>query len=1155
MDPISAVTTVITLATFVKDLIDLGRSIKRSIELVKHNRRRIRELGDELVKTLYDLSNLMSEREQMFHTPELLQALAGLKEDMLTVASDLRKFELAECKAPILRAKSHFKAWLKRYDAEAEIKRLKKHVNGCFVKFTTFSVARIEYTSVRVEQTLVLNNVESQVKLQRLEGMMAQMLLDTEFGQNVLNKMVEVISTDSNHESLEYQYLSIQTMRLIESIGSLSVDSGDSTDGGHLILKTELQTCVRWNSALTVRPTLIDAGSISPLDVLHWILGAVRDLRHSLTIQAESMTYLMLNFGVHLHVLGMVAEALAWQLLKIQILRPCSDSRSLAALAVSLTNISLGYQFQNQHRSALGASQQSLDLWHHLREHSPNDVHPFHPQHALVTHAENLLQNGQDMAALSVAQEAVAICRPALDERMIECDELTAVHSQMPLFMLAAALSSLGRNLEAYEASKEAFQTIITLRSPNCSTDRDIDSFVDQICKVAEGGESSITMLRECTELFCDLAGIHPDEFSSGFLSLFYAYVYYAQQDNPPSLENLRILLEPDLESDGEPSLELDITIPIHFGVLRFTVEDAVRAFFACPSQSWPPFKLIQNLFITHFERAMVALREVIVNSSLDSGKIQWVLWCLADLVECIPKTNQGILLHPLSDVIKRCSSIIASQGSDWEWFLDSVTVPLLRGSWMAGLLAEALAGYEQAIKYLRSQADDLRAVEALWWFQLTQSFVFCDMGRLPDAIRIVRQTKAMPISEEYDGWFFHAYIIETRILRHMGRHREALQTVGSGVAAGSRKYGEAFDLPYYLLLIDLAATFGNAGKPEKALQTAERAVAACRKEVDDGAWQKCALVHSLTTFSNCLAAVGKKDEACTVSQEAVLIYTKNADDMWDDLVHTIRKEELGASAFHSLSLRLATAGDLDQALSTSEKATELYRELVSLAPRHLPTLANSLRNLASTLWKVDRREEAIAACEEAVSIMRDVVDPETYFLPTLTESLDQLASYLEEKGDVEGAFATTTECAEARRKFASLPPEPDVIFEKISEVDSDEEDEKDAEECQEIAKVEGVYPDQSQGDEEIHGESNGPGDVAAVADTVCVIPESPAPAVSGSESKHTTPDPLVVASAQSAFAEALRTPLEVRLRSTPMDILWWILIGVLFAVVFRRGV
>jgi hypothetical protein len=64
-----------------------------------------------------------------------------------------------------------------------------------------FSAARIEQNTLRIEQTLIVNNVENQAKAQRLEGMMAQVLLETPFGQNVMNKTVEIISAVSAFNS------------------------------------------------------------------------------------------------------------------------------------------------------------------------------------------------------------------------------------------------------------------------------------------------------------------------------------------------------------------------------------------------------------------------------------------------------------------------------------------------------------------------------------------------------------------------------------------------------------------------------------------------------------------------------------------------------------------------------------------------------------------------------------------------------------------------------------------------------------------------------------------------------------------------------------------------------------------------------------------
>ncbi|KAJ7802876.1 hypothetical protein B0H14DRAFT_2268326, partial [Mycena olivaceomarginata] len=130
------------------------------------------------------------------------------------------------------------------------------------------------------------------------------------------------------------------------------------------------------------------------------------------------------------------------------------------------------------------------------------------------------------------------------------------------------------------------------------------------------------------------------------------------------------------------------------------------------------------------------------------------------------------------------------------------------------------------------------------------------------------------------------------------------------------------------------------------------------------------------------------------------------------------------ANAFHVLSLQLVMSGKAQPALLNAEKATELNRELITLAPRHLPTLASSLRNLGSILWDVGHQDRTIAACEEAVGIMRKVSSPETYFLPALAEALDQLAGYLAGKGDVRGAAAAAAECAQVRREFTALPPE-----------------------------------------------------------------------------------------------------------------------------------
>jgi hypothetical protein len=61
-----------------------------------------------------------------------------------------------------------------------------------------FSAARNEHTTLRVEQTLVVNNVENQVRLRRLEEMMSRVLLNTPFGQGAATRTMDLFSSVRN---------------------------------------------------------------------------------------------------------------------------------------------------------------------------------------------------------------------------------------------------------------------------------------------------------------------------------------------------------------------------------------------------------------------------------------------------------------------------------------------------------------------------------------------------------------------------------------------------------------------------------------------------------------------------------------------------------------------------------------------------------------------------------------------------------------------------------------------------------------------------------------------------------------------------------------------------------------------------------------------
>ena len=147
---------------------------------------------------------------------------------MLHVLSVCHKISPAKPSAGFRGISSQVKVWMKRDDIEAKIRNLKEHVNKCYLQFTVspltacdrkmrskykqmFSTARtehatlrventslrVEHTSLRIEQKLIVNTVESHVRLQKLEAMMAQVLIGTPFGQNVMNQTIDIIESVS----------------------------------------------------------------------------------------------------------------------------------------------------------------------------------------------------------------------------------------------------------------------------------------------------------------------------------------------------------------------------------------------------------------------------------------------------------------------------------------------------------------------------------------------------------------------------------------------------------------------------------------------------------------------------------------------------------------------------------------------------------------------------------------------------------------------------------------------------------------------------------------------------------------------------------------------------------------------------------------------
>ncbi|KAJ6467233.1 hypothetical protein DFH09DRAFT_1381473 [Mycena vulgaris] len=567
MDPITAATTIITLATFIKDLIDVGQSIKSSIDKVSENRRQIRDLTDDILRVLAEMGELSRQQAGQSQAPALLSALGDLKADMLYVLAACRKISPAQPSPGFRGFRSQIKVWMKRDDIEAKIRRLKERVNKCYLEFTAFSAARIEQTTtgiketthrtdnttLRVEQSLIVNHVENQVKLQRLEGLMARMLLETQFGQDVISRTIEIMTTIP-----EFKYLSTQTLRLVDLLQ-------DSVATSTLVLDTPL-----WDgtSLVFIKPHSAD-------HILCQILGVIVAIKesHASEIQLSSIK----GIGDELALLGMNSEAIAWELMIVQILRHLPGNGFQPApgilpnLAFSSNKLSRLYQYQLRWDLATETSQRAMDMCRLWQELSPDVEDWSLLGTVLITHSENLRMNGLLEAAISIAEEAVAVFRrmaAQLTEAAAEVscwgeeEEYKAVRFSDAFFTHAAGLASADRHFAAYEAAREGFQTVLRFpRTDYPPPAKVIDTFIDQLCHVAEGGSLSLGMLADDMILFRDLARVYPKESPTLFLRLLHTYVYMSQQASP-DFQNLRIFLEPDSASSApvlDPSRELKV--------------------------------------------------------------------------------------------------------------------------------------------------------------------------------------------------------------------------------------------------------------------------------------------------------------------------------------------------------------------------------------------------------------------------------------------------------------------------------------------------------------------------------------------------------------------------------------------------------------------
>ncbi|RAK24795.1 hypothetical protein B0I29_1351, partial [Actinoplanes lutulentus] len=135
--------------------------------------------------------------------------------------------------------------------------------------------------------------------------------------------------------------------------------------------------------------------------------------------------------------------------------------------------------------------------------------------------------------------------------------------------------------------------------------------------------------------------------------------------------------------------------------------------------------------------------------------------------------------------------------------------------------------------------------------------------------------------------------------------------------------------------------------------------------------------------------------------------------------VHGSTDLGLRASWISDHAVRLAEAGRRVEALTASQEAVDLRRELAAgNRDAYLPDLAMSVNNHAVQLAEAGRRVEALTASQEAVDLYRALAaDNRDAYLPDLAMSVNNHAVRLAEAGRRVEALTASQEAVDLRRE------------------------------------------------------------------------------------------------------------------------------------------
>lgn len=349
----------------------------------------------------------------------------------------------------------------------------------------------------------------------------------------------------------------------------------------------------------------------------------------------------------------------------------------------------------------------------------------------------------------------------------------------------------------------------------------------------------------------------------------------------------------------------------------------------------------------------------------------------------------------------------------------------------MTGDHEEAVTSLREAIELLKPLAQgnagrpDLELARAyeIYGSILTEAGHFTEAASAAEAAVTGLRTLARANSALNEPHLALALGHLSRRRWKLGQLDSAIETAEEGCQLRERHRASAMDAGRVCQeRAELAGLYTAAGRHDRALATAERAVVGLRAlagqlpQLD----LSTMLADALTKLAEVSYAAGGYERALAADSESL------------ELRSQVAEGASSPSALSSLAIglgnrsgSLAGLGRNDEALVAAAQALQIFREIAAAQPEaYEPDVARTLGNTVGMFRGLGRHDEALAAARESVQLYRHHAAQEwRAHGPSLARVLDELDGVLYDLGRYAEAAAALEEAAAIYRRLQPIQP------------------------------------------------------------------------------------------------------------------------------------